>query len=374
MSAQEFAYDLPLDAPPPTDAPPPVTEDAGLPDGVYFDLPEDDYHALPRLSASGIKDLQVSIEDFWARSWMNPRRHESDTDTIAKTMGRAYHKRILEGRAAFQAAYAARLDPADHPDALRTVEDIKARLAKHHEKLSGAKPALIERLKAVEPDAVILDDLISDHGRRNAGKTLLAADLIERIELEAAFIERHPHLRKAFTGGRAEVTILWTERDRERGRPVPMKARLDYLKAKATVDLKTFSNPLGKPLERAIYGAMASGRYHIQAAVYDRARAALAHLVPAGRVRGDHDADWLHRCAAVREPVFLFVFQQTGGAPVARGFTLPRSMAWQSGVVAMEQAIDTFARCRHAFGDDPWVDPVPLESFDDNGFPIFMFD
>ena len=34
-------------------------------DGFYFDLPEDDYHAIPALSASGIKNLLISNPDFW---------------------------------------------------------------------------------------------------------------------------------------------------------------------------------------------------------------------------------------------------------------------------------------------------------------------
>ena len=35
------------------------------PDGVYFNMSEADYHALPRLSASGIKNILTSLPTFW---------------------------------------------------------------------------------------------------------------------------------------------------------------------------------------------------------------------------------------------------------------------------------------------------------------------
>ena len=37
-------------------------------DGIYFNLPEAEYHALPRLSASEIKEILVSLATYWANS------------------------------------------------------------------------------------------------------------------------------------------------------------------------------------------------------------------------------------------------------------------------------------------------------------------
>jgi hypothetical protein len=94
--------------------------------GVYFGLDEDRYHAALALSASGIKSLRVSTLDWYMRSPLNPEHCEQE-DNEARLIGRAYHRRICEGRAAFAASYHAAVDPADYPDALRTNEADRAK-------------------------------------------------------------------------------------------------------------------------------------------------------------------------------------------------------------------------------------------------------
>ena len=39
-------------------------EPKALADGIYFNTPEEKYHALPRLSASGIKNILTSLPTF----------------------------------------------------------------------------------------------------------------------------------------------------------------------------------------------------------------------------------------------------------------------------------------------------------------------
>jgi hypothetical protein len=58
-----------------------------------------------------------------------------------------------------------------------------------------------------------------------------------------------------------------------------MKARLDYLKPRAIVDLKTVGNPHGKPVAQAVNVALANYRYHVQAAVYQEAAADSARII-----------------------------------------------------------------------------------------------
>lgn len=336
------------------------------PDGVYFGLPEGQYHAEPRLSTSAMKWLKISPRDFWVRSWMNPDRPEEE-DTDAKESGSAHHKRILEGRDAFYRAYAAALEPADYPDALRTVEDIKARLVQLEQKVTGRKDDLIARLLDADPSTDVWDVLVAEHAKANAGKTLLRFEHIKRIEFAAAMIERHPALAKCFTGGYPEVTVFWTDQDTG----VPMKARLDYLKVKAIVDLKTFSNPLGKGIDAAIYAAMASRKYHIQAANYVDAANKAKALIRDGRVHGNADRAWLDRFAATPEPEFIFVFQDTGPAQIARGKIFPKRSMYQIGQVEVRHLVSVFAECRERFGDGPWVDDATIEEFDDALFPAY---
>jgi hypothetical protein len=339
--------------------------------GIYFGLPEDDYHAHPALSASGIKNLMVSPLDFWARSWMNPNPRE-ESDSFAMKLGTAFHKRILEGREAFYRLYGPSLDAADFPTALKTNDDLKAALEVVGIKATAKdkKPDLIRKLEEADPSAVIWESVLAAHEEKYAGRILLSSNIIASIETSAAMIEKHPQLCKCFTGGYPEVSVLWTAP--ETG--VPMKSRLDYLKVLAIADLKTFSNPYMKPVDRAIAGAMASGKYHVQTAVYFQAAEHAAEHIKAGRVFGEADKDWLARFAAAdhSQRQFVFVFQQTGIAPVARGKVLPRGLVYECGAIAMRDAQFKFAEFLERYGTNIWVDATEIVPFDDAEFPAYM--
>lgn len=338
--------------------------------GLYFGMDEAVYHAAPALSSSGIKNLLISPMDFWARCpWLNP--DVEDEDTTAKALGKAYDTRITEGRERFYELYAAALDPADYPNALRTMDEIREALPEGAPK-SGSKTALRARLLQHQPDAEIWDDLVGEHAEHHGGKTLLPPDIVRRIEIAAAMIEKHPQLCKAFTGGYPQVSIFWD--CPETG--VRMKCRTDYLKTKAVVDLKTFSNPLGKPIDRAVTYAMAAYKYHLQTAVYlEGIEAAKEMLRENGPdvAHGDVDIEWLETLASNEDfHRFMFVFQQTGIAPVARGYELPRALTYDCGKVAVYDAKRLYAYYCEKYGTGPWVDEVEIRTFDDTEFPAFM--
>lgn len=330
-------------------------------DGVYFHLPEQDYHEIHALSASGIKNILISNPDFWFRSPMNPMRVDDPTD--AMTIGKAFHKRILEGREKFHDSYAVAFEAPK--DCLRTVEDLKDALIKCGiEKPKGLKPYLIEQLLERQPNALILDELKADYELLHHGKEFLSAELIGSIEVSAAMIEKHPALSKCFSGGYPEVSVIWTEDG------VRFKARFDYLKPRALIDLKTFGNFLNKPIDSAIYSAMASGKYHIQASFYLRAvKVAQAAAAP---VDFDGDPKWLRAFTDCKEHDFFFIFQAKGVAPLARGKKFNRGSLWSCGEVAIDEAIRRYKFCMETFGPDtPWVDNIPIDEFDDSLFPAY---
>lgn len=334
--------------------------------GVWFGLPEADYHAIPALSSSGMKWLAISPMDFWARCrWLNPA-YEADDDTEAQELGSAYHARILEGRDVFYQRYAAALDAEDFPDALRTVEQIRDALREREMKVSGNKGELVERLLDADPSIDIWDAMVEDHAERHRGKTMISARAVSRIEIAAAMIERHPDLSRCFQGGAAELTVVW--HDPETG--TPCKARLDYVKARMVCDLKTFSNPLGKTIDNAIYGAIAARGYHVQAAHYLSAVPFIRRFTAEGRVFGDGDRDLLRRLTD--SPSWVWVFQQTGIAPLARGKVFPAGMVRGIGEAAARDAKHRYAECMRVFGKDPWIDTAPLEALDDTGFPAWI--
>lgn len=339
--------------------------------GVYFGMSEEEYHGALALSASGIKWLRVSTLDWWARSPLNLDREEEE-DTEAKTIGKAYHKRIIEGREAFDAAYAATIDPTEYPDAIRTIEDLKQGIADcggPTKGLSGLrKDALIERLLDLDPSAQIWDRLVADHASSCGEREQLPAKLMHKIEIAAAMIERHPDLSKAFTGGRPEVSIFW--RDEQTG--TPMKARLDYLKSRAIVDLKSFDHQ-GRPIDKAIARSVAAYKYHIQVRFYLDAVTQAKRLIRAGHVYGETDADYLSSIAASESHTFMFVWQAKGVAPLARGKVMPPGLTLSNARDEIDYAKHVWARCWEAFGpDDPWLDTAGISTFDDTDFPAFI--
>lgn len=332
--------------------------------GIYFGFPEADYHAIPALSASGIKWLSVSPMDYWARcQWLNPDFALED-DSEFQELGTAYHVRILEGREEFYRRYAPALNSDDYPDALRTADEIKAALREMELKTGGNKDVLIARLLDADPNIQIWDELVKEHAGKHPCKIFLRATAIRRIEIAAAMIENHPDLSRCFRGGIPELTAVWT--DEEFG--VPCKARIDYLKARALVDLKTFSNPLGKSIDAAIYNAIASRKYYVQAAHY--LEAPLKRLVKEGRVFGEGDRDMLAKVED--DPQWVFVFQQTGIAPLARGKVFPAGMVRDIGRQTARMAKEAYATCIKKFGNDPWIDDQPIAALDDTGFPAWL--
>lgn len=338
-------------------------------DGVYFDMPEEEYHALQRLSASGIKQLHITVEDFWARSWMNPRHEVEETD--AMKFGSAYHKRILEGKEKFYQEYYSELDKADFGDELLvTSEDIKEELRKLELKISGKKQDLIDRLLTVFPDTKIWDELVDMNDLENLGKISLPATTIEQIEYAALFIERHPVISKAFQGGYPEVTVLWT--DEATG--VKMKSRFDYLKIAATVDLKTFSNSQQKAIHTAIHHAFGYNKYHTQMSVYKEARHRAIDLIKQGKVHGG-DPEWLDKFVAKEDWKTMVVWQQTGIAPYTQAYMFRHdSSAAIAGENSMRECMMKFKECQEKFGTDPWLSMADIEEFEDEMLPYAAFE
>lgn len=116
--------------------------------GIYFGLTEDEYHADPSFSSSGIKDITVSPLDYWVKSWMNPNK--VDKEGPALRLGKAYHKLILEGREAFEATYAVKPDKDDYPDALDGAAALKAYCESLDLKKSGSIAEMCARIREVD--------------------------------------------------------------------------------------------------------------------------------------------------------------------------------------------------------------------------------
>ena len=331
-------------------------------DGVYFGLEEDAYHADDALGSTDIKNLIMGPEIYWANTPMNPLYEPKETKATLR--GDAYHKLILEGREAFEAAFIVGPQKIDYPNALFTVEEIKEALKALDQKTSGRKADLIDRLLEANPKAMIWDVIMEQFLDAHPDQRQISQQLLEEITYASRFILANPHLRDAFAGGFPEVSIFWTVDDIRR------KARIDYLKPAVAVDLKTYSNIYGARADVAIHTAAARNGHDLQAAWYRPGLKAAKHLPFLGDAAPD--ADWERAFREAPECQTYFVYQAADKIPMARGKWMDyRLQTFKIAEIQCENAVQTYASCRDQFGIAPWIIPEKPSAFEDEGFPMY---
>lgn len=235
-------------------------------DGIYFNMPFDEYLSINRLSNTGIQKLLISPATFWASSWLNPDKPEPE-DTKAQVLGRAYHAARFEPDA-FEAGFTRALEKADFEGidgAVFNGTEIGEALAARGETKKKAGEAVLEqarRLKATGYEGPIWP-LEQALWQESIGDRIpIPAEYWENILTDMARIDHVPAIRNLMNGGASEVTVLFTVDG------VPFKARFDKLKPDLFLDFKTFDNVRGKHLDQCISEAIRFNRYYIQIAFY----------------------------------------------------------------------------------------------------------
>jgi hypothetical protein len=336
--------------------------------GVYFNMDfEHAYLPAACLSSTMNKKLLLSITNFYSNAWFNPLRDvfDLDKDTQDKLEGRAYHKRILEGKRAFYETYAPDYEDLGDPKILRTSADLSTALVRIGRSFSGSKAALSARLLAANPAAQILDNLIKKHRDSFPDREFLPAKTIRLIELSAAMIEHHPDLRGWLAGGYPEVSIIWDDPAHK----VRYKIRVDYLKIKQGLDLKTFANVLEQDINVAIRKTIHNRKYDLQAWLYIRGIEAARKMVAQGKVFGAEKVDpaWLKAFAQAHTEDYRFLFMQKK-SPVARGkwFSVNDPKFNEKGEYVQEAA-RRFRSAYETFGEGAWIDyePPSILTFDE---------
>jgi hypothetical protein len=294
--------------------------------GIYFDLNEAEYHADPALGSTDIRRLLLSGPDYWWHSPLNPNKPESP-DVPYLEFGKAVHKLVLEGKQAFVSRYMRR-----PPGIARLTEKKKNEIAPN-------------------------------------GESVLDAEDYDRIAISGELIAQNPELAAAFEGGVPEVSVFW---DGELGAfPIRCKARFDYLKVRGVGDLKSIRNIFGQAFHEACTRAIVHHRYDIQAVHYLEARREMAGLHAAGLVYGDHDREWLKRCAGSRTFAFQWVFFQAEGAPI----TWSRSLSPGNPILDIAErdrrrALETFRGFKQTFGPgEMWTLKEPVTELEINHMP-----
>lgn len=194
-------------------------------DGIYFDLPEEEYHAEKRLSSSGVRDLLENPTFYWFNSNFNPLREEKKSE--AMTDGRIFHSMILE-KENFKNKF--KVMPLEIEGLSKNSTEFK--IWKSAQSLEVIPYQKYKKFK-------LICDYLSQEGQ------ILDCNII--------------------AGGFPEVSILWTENGIKR------KARIDYLTAGRIIDLKTFVKRNKKPLNNYVAEYFFSYRVYVQLIYYLRA-------------------------------------------------------------------------------------------------------
>jgi hypothetical protein len=368
-------------------------------EGIFFGMSDEDYHAIPAFSNSGFKAFAASPMLFWAKSaWLSPdfaewkreqqeKREKEGADHF--DIGHAYECRVLEGREAFLARFGVALDKKDFPDALVTVEDIEN--AAGGMKLTGrSKREKFESLLRLDPDAQLWEDIKAAHEADHAGKYLVPAKVHRQLEIAAAMLEKDPEIGPIISTGQPQVVLCWI--DAATG--VPMKMKADLLKVKLIADMKTIANQKEMCIENAIRFEIANRRYPFQVRFYCDGAAAVREIVRKHGARAVHSCDLdpepgpisidAHQCRVewalkwaqhMKRDQFLFIFQQKGHAPVARGLTFPiGGTMWTVAGDMVRSAINRFRVFAETFGTDPWLDVKPIYDLHDDDLPSYAVD
>lgn len=352
--------------------------------GVYFDLPDEIYHASPGLSSSGVKNLLISPSDYWADA-IDPDRKQTDTE--ANIFGRAMHRRTLEGQKDFYEHYAVLPDRSEYPDALTTQDQLKMKCKELGLIISGNVPDLIKRVMKEAPQTEIWNDIVDRFKTANENKVVLRADQGRDIEGRHEIIDEHPDAKKAFINGRPEVSIFWD--DEELG--IRMKSRIDYLKIKAAIDLKTFTNQRRIPIDRAIGLTVAQYQYHIQGFVYMRAIKAAKMLLINDRptehileyIQDPANCDFIEKFMESKRHAFWFVFIESGKACNIRVRRFDQKNSdgitnayFHAAEMEFLTAVNIYKQFMEAHPDPttPWQQYVRASEFEDHEFPMYMTD
>lgn len=304
-------------------------------DGIWFGLDEDEYHRDPALGSSDMKGLAKNPSAWWWRSQYNLNPDPAPAEEKpALVFGSAVHKYVLEGRDAFEAIYA----PFDGD-----------------RRTKAGKAAYQE----------IVD----------AGKTCLPLAKYRRAAIAGQVIRSNPHLGKAFEGGAPEVSIFWTHTTPE-GFEIRKKCRVDYLKIRSMVDLKSIREQDEKEFPAFVDEAIARHRYYVQLAHYWDGRERLPGLVKEGKIFGECDRAWLAKVAAQKEYFWFWVFYQSTGAPECHGTYSDKSRKlYDMGRSMIALAEHNYRQGVETFGLDgmPWIKIVEPSWYDEDSQPAWSW-
>lgn len=189
--------------------------------GIYLDITNEDYHAAPGISKSGLDLIAKSPYLYRNRPYVEP--------TKAMLIGSAFHSAALE--------------PHTFTELFAIAPEVNAR--------TNAGKAELELFASA-----------------NKGKSILQKDDAEHVDAMAHAVRQHPVATSLLSEGQSETSIFHI--DEPTGELV--KVRPDWMVEDLLVDLKSTEDATPEAFSKAMWNY----RYFVQAAFYlDVANAAL---------------------------------------------------------------------------------------------------
>lgn len=336
--------------------------------GIYFGMPFEEYLADDALGSTDLKALLFNpvqwrfkkMQELRIALGLEDDDKTREADTVAQRFGHAVHTMVLEPEHFDDRYVASPTPPADlitTRDQLRmAIEEITGRactLPKSAAHLDHVMEARRHGVTGLREDWEF-DRIELVNGREELSRRWMSTlNLINKMmDMPRADYENKSLREVVLTNGMSEVSIFWVD---ETG--VRLKARFDYLRVKAVVDVKTYAARDDQEIIEAFWSAVARWGHDMQAEHYQDARAQIPGLVERGLVSGDHDPVWLKKVADyTKRPTWVWLAVQTVGMPEVDELRFPAEMISAAAAYQVQMAKENFRQYRDRFGlEQPWV-------------------
>ena len=366
-----------------------MTEGTFHKNGIYFGLPEDEYHADPALGSTSIKML-CQKPWMWQREQLRGREHGNITEPMK--FGAAFHCYILEGPQVFEERYAIKPKPEEFgvpgKDILVTNDHLKDWLAGRGLTTTGNKHTLISRIldhaNSGKCDIPILfDSILTRWTEKNCVDNGYALDSRQMQEIRDGIYQmRQSQIIKpimdahSLMGGAGEVSVFYEHEG------VRCKNRYDYQLPSGEgrdfsmlLDLKVFSNFRGADPESAAMDTIYRMGYDLQSVHYMRGFECARDLALSGQVFGDPPSpDYVERLFLAEKVRWAWIMlkRDDGFAPVIpwiqRDDSYWSDPAWQNAEQAVDRAFKNYMEYVSKYGvEQLWPAPAnvpPRVSYD----------
>lgn len=352
-------------------------------EGIYFNMPEEEYHDIPYFSRSMSENMNVDAQEAWYHSPFNPQKPENEP-TAQMQLGTAVHSMLLEPDV-FEKLYVTRptIDDFSGKIVLDKNAELQDFLASVGEKKTGKKEDLIARAEPyLDPSKyVIWDNVMSSYYQeiQDYGKREISASDVEILSGIKKNLDESEEIKQILQEGYPEVTIIW--KDEETG--IMCKCRLDWVRIEAIGEVKTFSMKFKKNLRKAMRDTINYERYNVQFAVYQVALENIIKKVKAGKaeVFGEVKKEWLAEFLKNSVKQFFIIFARTQAPYQVRAIELQRAYTegasqnvyFSEGYLSFRSGITQYASYLKQFGDKPWKESKEVETLMDEEVPGIMY-